>query len=99
MSKKEKENNILLDSHGDLFGLEANEVFNHHSENANIVRLRIDNPRRLELTQSRYHSDVELWLSDDIEQLEKLVEWVKLLHKGAKKHIKKLQKVEVESST
>ena len=51
MSKKEKENNILLDSHGDLFGLEANEVFNHHSENANIVRLRIDNPKRLELLE------------------------------------------------
>lgn len=96
---EEKENNILLDSHGDLFGLTANEVFNHHSKNANIVHLRIDKPRRLDLSQSRYHSDVELWLADDIEQLEKLVEWAKLLHKGAKKHLKKLQKVEVEPST
>ena len=94
---EEKENNILLDSHGDLFGLTANEVFNHHSKNANIVQLRIDNARRLELSQTRYHSDVQLWLSDDIEQLEKLVEWAKALQKGAKKHLKKLQKSKLYS--
>ena len=95
---EEKQNNILLDSHGDLFGLTADEIFNHHSKNANIVHLRVDNPRRLDLSQTRYHSDVEFWLSDDIEELEKFVEWAKLLHKGAKKHLKKLQQVEVKSS-
>ena len=97
--REEKENNILLDSRGDLFGLKENQVFNTHSENLNIVHFRIDNPRRLELSQSKYYSDVELFISDDIEQLEKLVEWAKSLHKGAKKQLKKLQKVEVESST
>ena len=91
---EEKQNNILLDSHGDLFGLSANQVFDAHSKNTNIVHFRIDNARRLELNQTRHHSDVNIWFSDDIEQLEKLVEWAKDLQKGAKKHIKKLQKVE-----
>ena len=96
---EEKQNNILLDSHGDLFGLKVNDVFNRHSKDTNIVCFRMENAKRLELNVTKFHSDVNIWFTDDIEQLEKLVEWAKALQKGAKKQLKKLQKVEVESST
>ena len=92
MENNKKENNILLDSKGDLFGLKANQVFDPHSENLNVINFRIDNPRRLELSQARYHSDVQLFISDDIEQLEKVIEWAQALQRGAKKQLKKVNK-------
>ena len=94
MSKKEKQNVIQLDSHGDLFGSHKDTIFKHNSKNWNIVELIVKNPLRLEMSQSRHYTEVNLYMSDDIEQLEKLVEWSKCLQKGVKKHIKKLQKVE-----
>jgi len=92
MEDNKKENNILLDSNGDLFGLKPDDVFNAHSENFNVVNFRIDNPRRVELSQARYHTDFQVFISDDTEQLEKLIKWAQTLQKGAKKHLKKLNK-------
>ena len=92
MEDNKKENNILLDSHDDLFGLKANQVFNAHSENLNVVKFRIDYPRRLELSQSNFYSDFEVFISDDVEQLEKLIEWAQALQRGAKKQLKKVNK-------
>tara|TARA_R100001510_G_C7630608_1_gene189518 strand:- start:93 stop:482 length:390 start_codon:yes stop_codon:yes gene_type:complete len=92
MENNKKENNILLDSSGDLFGLKPDDVFNAHSENFNVVNFRIDNPRRVELSQARYHTDFQVFISDDTEQLEKLIKWAQTLQKGAKKHLKKLNK-------
>ena len=92
MEDNKKENNILLDSKNHLFGLKPNQIFSAHSENLNVVNFRIENPRRLELSQSRYYSDFEVFISDDTEQLEKLIKWAQTLQKGAKKHLKKLNK-------
>jgi hypothetical protein len=92
MEDNKKENNILLDSHGDLFGLKADQIFDPHSENLNVVKFRIENPRRIELSQSRHYSDFQVFLSDDIEQLEGIYRWALGLQRGAKKQLKKVNK-------
>jgi len=96
MSRTEKQNVILLElkSHDDLFGLTEKEIFHPHSENWNIVQLRVNKPLRCDMEHGRHYTDVKLYMSDDIEQLEKLAEWSKVLQKGVKKHIKNLKKVE-----
>tara|TARA_R100000008_G_scaffold84930_1_gene73567 strand:- start:1303 stop:1587 length:285 start_codon:yes stop_codon:yes gene_type:complete len=93
MSEKNA-NVIMLDSHNDTFGSTEEEIFHPHSEDWNVVELKVDKPRRLEMTQGRYYTEIKLFISDNIEQLEKLAEWSKVLQKGVKKHIKNLKKVE-----
>ena len=99
MSKKEKENIILLEGRGDLFGSWDKNIFHNVDKDWNVFELRVENPTSLMLTSSKYYTQLKMYFTDDIEALERLIEWTKLVQKNAKKHLKKLQKVEVKSST
>ena len=99
MSKKEKENNILLESRGDLFGSWDKNIFHNVDKDWNVFELRVGNPESMVLTSSKYYTQLKMYFTDDIEALERLIEWTKVVQKGAKKRRKNLQKVEVESST
>tara|TARA_Y100001970_G_scaffold270353_1_gene364124 strand:+ start:2982 stop:3281 length:300 start_codon:yes stop_codon:yes gene_type:complete len=99
MSTKEKENNILLESRGDLFGSRDKNIFHNIDKDWNVFELRVENPTSIMLTSSKYYTQLKMYFTDDIEALERLIEWTKLVQKGAKKRLKNLQKVEVESST
>ena len=99
MSKKEKENNILLESRGDLFGSWDKNIFHNVDKDWNVFELRVEDPTSIALTSSKYYTQLKMYFTDDIEALERLIEWTKIGQKGAKKRLKNLQKVEVESST
>tara|TARA_R100001163_G_scaffold26744_1_gene21734 strand:- start:7125 stop:7415 length:291 start_codon:yes stop_codon:yes gene_type:complete len=86
-----KDTEILLNNSDDLFGLKKSQIFKHHSEDWNIAKLRVKNPIGLEMDQSRFYTDVKLFMSDDIEQLEKLAAWSKALTKNVNSHVKKLK--------
>mgnify|MGYP003111365485 FL=1 len=82
---------ILLEKHMDWFGLKDDKVFNHHSKDWNIATLRVYTPIKLEMDQSRFYTDVKLYMTDNILQLEKLLHWSKALTKGVDIHIKNLK--------
>ena len=82
---------ILLKNTDDLFGLKDDAVFTHHSKDWNIATLRVYTPIKLEMDQSRFYTDVKLYMTDNILQLEKLLHWSKALTKGVDIHIKNLK--------
>ena len=78
MSTKEKENNILLESRGDLFGSRDKNIFHNIDKDWNVFELRVENPTSIMLTSSKYYTQLKMYFTDDIEALERLIEWTKL---------------------
>lgn len=91
-----KNTEILLHESNDLFGLKKDKIFNHHASDWNIVTLKVGNPIKLEMDQNNFYTDVKLYMTDNIEQLEKLAAWSKELTKGVNNHVKKLKAKQIE---
>ena len=88
---------ILLHESNDFFGLKKDKIFNHHASDWNIVTLKVANPIKLEMDQNTFYTDMKVYITDDIEQLEKLVTWSKTLTENVNSHVKNLKaKQEVE---
>jgi len=43
------------------------------------------------MDQNNFYTDMKVYMTDDIEQLEKLVTWSKALTKNVNSHVKKLK--------